>query len=158
MHYTQFSIVLDNESSEESEGSPGEGSEIQGSHMSNTTQYGLQTDITALDKHPVLDSMVDDANSTVGLILPPSSITSIPSSSALSETSSSFPAAFPNAEQQQAELGSLSESTLILDASVSMDQSYSNSIRNQEDLAQYPKCIKVRPQYNFKQKYRQVSM
>ncbi|XP_050686799.1 zinc finger protein 678-like isoform X2 [Eriocheir sinensis] len=110
--------------------------------MSNTTQYGLQADINALDKHPVLDSMVDDANSTVGLVLPPSSITSIPSSSSLSETSSSFPATFSNTEQQQPEMGSLSESTMILDASVSMDQSYSNSLRNQEDLAQYPKCIK----------------
>lgn len=140
-------LVLDNESSEESQGSPGEGSEIQGSQVSNTTQYGLQEDIKAFDKHPVLDGMVDNSNSTVGLVLPPSSITSIPSSSSLSETllPSSFPDTFSNTEQQQPEMKSLTESALILDASVSMDQSYSDPLRNQDDLAHYPKCIKVIP-------------
>lgn len=115
--------------------------------MSTSTQYGLPAaDIKAsLDKHPALDSIVEDANSTAGMVLPPNSITSIPSSNTLPETllPTSFPAAFPTGEHQPPQMRSMTDPTLILDGSVNMDQSYSDTTRNQEDLGQFPKCIKV---------------
>ncbi|XP_063864441.1 zinc finger protein 62-like isoform X1 [Scylla paramamosain] len=141
----QSEVSSDNDSSEESQESPGEGGEISGSQMSTTPQYALPAaDIKAsLDKHPALDTIVEDAGNTTSMVLPPNSITSIPSSSTLQESliPASFPATFTS-EHQPPQIRNMADPTLILDGPVNVDQSYTDATRNQEDLGQFPSCIK----------------
>ncbi|KAG0722149.1 Zinc finger protein 454 [Chionoecetes opilio] len=136
----------DNESSEESQESPGEGGEIPGCQLSTTSHYGLPVaDIKAsLDKHPALDGMVEDANSAAGMVLPPNSIASMPTATSLPATllPASFPATFPTSEHPSPQMRSMPDPVLILEGSVSVDQSYSDATRSLEDLGQFPNCIK----------------
>ena len=142
-----INFLSDNESSEESQESPGEGVEISGSQMSTTPQYTLPAaDIKAsLDKHPALDTIVEDAGNTTSMVLPPNTITSIAPSNTLQESllPAPFPATFPTSEHQPPQMRSMPDPPMILEAPVNVDQSYTDATRNQEDLGQFPSCIKV---------------
>ncbi|XP_071515273.1 uncharacterized protein [Panulirus ornatus] len=133
----------DNESSEESVENSADGSENLGQKMTNPPSFVTPTDIKpSIIKHPVIDSLVDDGNSS-GVVLPTNGITSSSSSDALPGTV--LPTSFSNtfsttSVPQPSQISGLTDPSTVLTESLNVGQPLCET--NYGDQAEVKKCVK----------------